>query len=48
VCVRVHVRVSMNVRARAPAWVSVSVRKVYCGKTTDWIRMPFGMLSGVG
>jgi len=26
----------------------VSVRKVYCGKTTDWIRMPFGMVSGVG
>jgi len=27
-----------------------SVRKVYCGsgKTADWIRMPFGMVSGVG
>jgi len=25
-----------------------SVRKVYCGKTADWIRMPFGMGSGVG
>ena len=24
------------------------VRKVYCGKTADWIRMPFGMVSGVG
>jgi len=21
---------------------------VYCGKTADWIRMPFGMVSGVG
>ena len=25
-----------------------SVWKVYCGKTADWIRMPFGMVSGVG
>jgi len=25
-----------------------SVRKVYCGKTADWIQMPFGMVSGVG
>ena len=23
-------------------------RKMYCGKTADWIRMPFGMVSGVG
>jgi len=22
-------------------------RKVYCGKTTEWIRTPFGMVSGV-
>ena len=28
--------------------VCVYVRKVYCGKTADWIRMPFGMLRGVG
>ena len=28
--------------------VCVYVRKVYCGKTVDWIRMPFGMVSGVG
>ena len=28
--------------------VCVSVRKVYCGKTADWIRMPFGMVNGVG
>jgi len=21
---------------------------VYCGKTADWIRMPFGMVNGVG
>ena len=25
-----------------------SVQKVYCGKTADWIWMPFGMVSGVG
>jgi len=24
------------------------VRKVYCGNMADWIRMPFGMVSGVG
>ena len=23
-------------------------RKVYCGKMAEWIRMPFGMVSGVG
>jgi len=28
--------------------VCLSVWKVYCGKTADWIRMPFGMVSGVG
>ena len=28
--------------------LSVSVRKVYCAKTADWIWMPFGMMSGVG
>jgi len=28
--------------------VGLSVRKVYCGKTADRIRMPFGVLSGVG
>jgi len=26
----------------------VCVRKVYCGKTADWIRMPFRVVSGVG
>ena len=26
--------------------VCVSVRKVYCGKTADWIRMPFGVVNG--
>ena len=25
----------------------LSVRKVSCGKTADWIRMPFGVVSGV-
>jgi len=28
--------------------VCLLVRKVYCGKTADWIRMPFWMGSGVG
>jgi len=28
--------------------VCVCVRKVYCGKTADWIRMPFGVVRGVG
>jgi len=28
--------------------VCLSVCKVYCGKTADWIWMPFGMVSGVG
>jgi len=27
--------------------VGLSVRKVYCGKTADWIRIPFGVVSGV-
>jgi len=26
----------------------MSLWKVYCGKTADWIQMPFGVLSGVG
>jgi len=28
--------------------VGLSVHKVYCGKTAEWIWMPFGMVSGVG
>ena len=28
--------------------VCLSVRKVHCGKMADWIRMPFGAVSGVG
>jgi len=28
--------------------VCLSVRKVYCGKTAERIRMPFGVVSGVG
>jgi len=28
--------------------VYVCVRKVYCGKMADWIRMPFVVVSGVG
>jgi len=28
--------------------VGLSVRKVYCGKTAEWIRMPLGTVGGVG
>jgi len=28
--------------------IGLSVQKMYCGKTAEWIRMPFGMVSGVG
>jgi len=28
--------------------VGRSVWKVYCGKMAEWIRMPFGMVSGFG
>jgi len=28
--------------------VGRSVRRVYCGKTADWIWMPFGLVSRVG
>ena len=28
--------------------VCLSVRKVYSGKTAEWIQMPFGMVSAVG
>jgi len=28
--------------------VCLSVRKVYCGKTAEQIRMPFGLVSEVG
>jgi len=28
--------------------VCLSVRKVYCKKTAEWILMPFGMVNGVG
>jgi len=31
--------------SRSVGW---SVRKAYCGKTADWIRMPIGMVSVVG
>jgi len=29
-------------------FVGLSDRKVYCTKTAEWIRMPFGLVSGVG
>jgi len=28
--------------------VSLSLRKVYCDKTANWIRTPFGMVSEIG
>jgi len=28
--------------------VGLSIRRVYCGKTADLIRMPFGVVRGVG
>jgi len=28
--------------------VCLSVREVYCGKTAEWIRMPFGVVSAWG
>jgi len=28
--------------------VGLSLWKAYCGKMAEWIRMPFGMVSGVG
>jgi len=28
--------------------VCLSVRRVYCGKTTDWMWVPFGVVTGVG
>jgi len=28
--------------------IGLSVRKEYCGKTAEWILMPFGTVSGVG
>jgi len=28
--------------------VYLSVRKVYCGKTADWIPVPFEVVNGVG
>jgi len=28
--------------------VGLSVCKVYCGKMADWIRIPFGVVSGIG
>jgi len=30
------------------AHLCVCVQKVYCGKSADWIRMPFGVVRGVG
>jgi len=37
-----------NIRWTISLSVCLCVRKVYCGTTADWIRMPFGVVSGVG
>jgi len=39
---------SLGVNLSLIPCVCLPVRKVYCGKTADWIRMPFGVVSGVG
>jgi len=38
--------VGLYVRLSVGRSVYLSVREVYCGKTADWIRMPFRMVSG--
>ena len=35
----------MLLKCRPPVCLSAHV---YCDKTADWIRMPFGVVSGVG
>jgi len=51
--VSVHVtdlspRPSVGLRVCVGRSVCLSVRKVYCGKTSEWIRMPFGVVRGIG
>jgi len=48
------ISVSLAVKAEQSAYV-IDLSSVpclsahqYCGKTADWIRMPFGVVSGVG
>ena len=36
---------SLSISTARPS-VCLFVRKVYCGKTADWIGMPFGVVSG--
>jgi len=47
-CRLAHLSVCVCVCVCVHLSVGQSVRKVYCGKTVDWICMPFGMVSGVG
>jgi len=48
------ISVSLSIKAEQSAYV-IDLSSVpclcahrYCGKTADWIRMPFGVVSGVG
>jgi len=43
-CRLAHLSVSVSIGRS----VCQSDRKVYCGKTAEWNRMPFGMVSVVG
>ena len=47
-CRLVHLFVYVCVCRSVCLSVCRSVRKVYCGKMADWIRMSFGVVSGVG
>jgi len=50
-CVTVKNGTARNTAAHATehsSGPSVCVRKVYCGKTADCIRMPFEVVSGLG
>ena len=38
---------AMHTSTRYIGLVSLSVRKVYCGKTAEWIWMPFRVVGGV-
>jgi len=39
---------SLSLAPANPDWFYLPVWKVYYGKTADWIRMSFGVVSGVG
>jgi len=43
-----RITVAVGIDLSLIRFVCLCVRKVYCGKTAKWIRMPFGVVSGVG